>query len=341
MDAQLRPRRFRPGEGSFCKAMVSIPAGVSTHAYSQRTTNERSSFEGLCETRPWARSALESRLLYVHKRVGKLYSVHFCTSFSNHLVTEHFSDHPHKRNFFLPLHPTPAFNENQPLIVQRGDGEGWDWSPAYLCLFPAILVTAGDTLNATRPVPALSDEERRRLDDLIQRFEEEAEDKEVEEEADEGDEEKEGTDCGNGASHPKSDSSRSFSTASQTYEADFPAIGAANITTDGHSLGGFGRYSHMENVRRWALEVAGLPWRDGSDRLHKSDCREKWKCDDDWSVVSGFSPADFARARNRHMKVPQVIFSDDLAAGFRMDEEDPAGCFMKEAREWKALSIVM
>jgi hypothetical protein len=325
MDAQIRPRRFRPREGSFCKAMVSIPAGVSTQAYSQHTHSSTN-------------AALESRLVYVHKRVGKLYSVHFCTSFSNHLVTEQFSDHPQKRNFFLPLHPTPAFNENQPLIVQRGDGEGWDRSPAYLCLFPAILVTAGNTLNATRPVPVLSDEERRRLDDLIQRLEEEAEDEEMEE-ADDGDEEK---DCGDGASHGASDSPQSFSTTSQTYEANFPAIGATMNTTRGHSMGGFGRYSHMENVRRWALEVAGLPWWGApSDGSVQSDCGEKWKCDDDWSVVSGFSPADFARARNRHMKVPQVIFSDDLVAGFRMDEEDPAGCFMNEARKWNALSVIM
>ncbi|KAI9093046.1 hypothetical protein DFS34DRAFT_596265 [Phlyctochytrium arcticum] len=311
----VKPKQFRPAPGTFCKAMVSIPSEIATASYSQHTRSQTD-----CR--------LESRLVYVHSRAGTVYSVYFCTTFDNRDINTQVSDHPHKRNFFIPLHPTQRFNDHDAVRTK----DGWDRRPSYLCLYPSVEVVVESTLPANKPVPELEDGERQRLDDLIANMADAAEEDDDGDDVDadpngEGSKDVDGSDIL---------SSRPSSTTTNTYEQDFPAL--PGLKSEG-SGGWHGRYSRAGNIRNWALEVAGIPLSSQEAEVANGDVQRLGRPDDDWSQVSGFSPADFARARMGSKVLPRVIFSDNLS-GIRMDEADPARVFMKEAQAFNAVVVI-
>ncbi|KAI9099965.1 hypothetical protein DFS34DRAFT_616656 [Phlyctochytrium arcticum] len=315
---------FIPQPGTFCKAIVAIPSGVSTASYSQPS---RQSDHGDTVSR-------ESRLCYVRGRYGNMFSVHFCTAFGGRDITTQFYDHPEKRNRFLALAPIPSHNEHTALQTVNG----WDRNPAYICLYPAIQVTMTSTKKALHPVPIVSSpEERARLDDLIDKLalmdipgadgiadEENHDDKDSEQEQ-EGDNMEE--------EHHSQDNRKSTTPPTETqYDMDFPSGGMAASATGKRRPAP--RYSCSSAIQRWAHEVAGIDYGPSqqSDVATEQD-------DDDWSQVSGFSPQDFLAAREHRLEQVHVIFSDDLNDVI-MTEEDPAEMFMREARHFGSITVL-
>ncbi|KAJ3180538.1 hypothetical protein HDU87_002047 [Geranomyces variabilis] len=296
---------FIPQPGTFCKAIVAIPSGVSTASYSQHSRESG-----------YGDSVIpESRLCYVRGRLGNTFSVHFCTGFGGRDITTQFYDHPEKRNRFLALAPTPSHNEHAAL----GTENGWDRTPAYICLYPAIQVTMTRTRKASHPVPNVPSEERARLDDLIDTLammdlpgaadEDDHDDKDSEEEHKKGEEE-------------HHDDER--------YDKDFPSGG---MVASG-SKRSAPRYSCSSAVQHWAYEVAGI---ESNSSQHGDGAASR--DDDDWSQVSGFSPQDFLAAREDRIEQVHVIFSDDLNDVI-MTEEDPAGMFLREARHFGSITVL-
>ncbi|KAI9103157.1 hypothetical protein DFS34DRAFT_646545 [Phlyctochytrium arcticum] len=304
-----RTNIFIPEPGTFCKVTVVIPSDVSAASYSRPSSRQSG---GLAD------SVLpESRLCYVRDRLAKTttFAVHFCTAFGGKDIMTQFEDDPEKRNRFLALAPTPSHNEHAALTTVNG----WNRTSAYICLYPAIHVTMSKTRTASHPVATVPNEERARLDDLIETFamidsigagesEDEEEDKEENHQS-------------------QDDDKRPLPSTEAQWVIDFSSAASGSSRPAPN-------YSRSSSVQRWAYEVAGLDF----DSFHQGDAAAS-RDDDNWSEVSDFGSHDLVAARMNRIKKAQVIFSDDLD-NVIMTEEDPAGMFLREACYFGSITVV-
>ncbi|KAJ3076103.1 hypothetical protein HK102_005482 [Quaeritorhiza haematococci] len=104
-----------------------------------------------------------------------IWQVHFFTSFEGSSIITALPTESLKRNRFVPLSPTTAHNDVPPL---KTTGGGWDKTPAYLCLYPAVAVHVSEFWEFDEEegdVFGLDAGERRRLGALIEGAAEDAE----------------------------------------------------------------------------------------------------------------------------------------------------------------------
>lgn len=295
------PRLYIPSPGTFCKALLNIPDGVTTAAYPQSVLSTGS-------TSIAADPGPRSRLCYVKQRTGKLFSVYFCTTFGGNHISTQFSDHPEKRDKFLAIAPTPSHNDNTPLVTSPD----WDRTPAYLCLGPSVEVEARHTQAPNqRPPPKLSSEERKRLDRLIAEM-----------------------------NPDYTDSTSSDTPSTEDYDEAFPPLGAkrpastsGNVAKTAKSRKGADASTtrttqlnrNYKNILAWTESVGkdGAAYKAGTFAGYDSD-------------EEGFSPQQYLEARLNPTKIPQVIFSSDLS-DVALDEIDPSAEFIKEAIRFNAV----